>query len=73
MAGATGLEPAASGVTGRLFLNDFNARFNSWRQNRGAKALRFDYGRAKVESQTRPPRSGAMRFGRSIVATPRGR
>ena len=29
MAGATGLEPAASGVTGRRNSNDFNARFDS--------------------------------------------
>ena len=28
MAGATGLEPATSGVTGRQFCNDFNVSWN---------------------------------------------
>jgi len=50
MAGATGLEPAASGVTGRTYRRENKPRFDSLPDNSGAKALRFDSASGKVET-----------------------
>ena len=53
MAGATGLEPATSSVTGQLFSNGINVRFDSVRGNSGSKDTRFNFARAKVETRNR--------------------
>ncbi len=50
MAGATGLEPATSGVTGRRLSRFYNARFDSGRANSGPKPAGFDSRRRRVET-----------------------
>jgi hypothetical protein len=52
MAGATGLEPATSSVTGQRESNEINSRFNSQLDNGGDP--RFDVARAKVETRKDP-------------------
>jgi hypothetical protein len=42
LAGATGLEPATSSVTGQRESNEINGRFNSQPDNSGHKETRFD-------------------------------
>jgi hypothetical protein len=54
MAGATGLEPATSSVTGQRESNEINSRFNSQPDNSGHKNPRFDFARAKVETRKEP-------------------
>ena len=53
LAGATGLEPATFGVTGRRFTNDFNTCFDSDAENRRCKASVSTRRRARVETQDR--------------------
>ncbi len=53
VAGATGLEPAASGVTGRRFGRVFNPRFDSAGAKSRPKPLRFDSYASKVETVKR--------------------
>jgi hypothetical protein len=54
LAGATGLEPATSNVTGQRELNEINCRFNSQPDNSGHKDPRFDFAQAKVETRKDP-------------------
>jgi len=56
MAGATGLEPATSSVTGQLFSKENKGRFNFQRDNSLHKTTRFDFAHTKVETQNRAHR-----------------
>jgi hypothetical protein len=50
LAGATGLEPATFGVTGRGFMSNFNGRFDSGAEKSGAKACVSTRRRPRVET-----------------------
>jgi hypothetical protein len=49
MAGATGLEPAASSVTGRRDTSKIKVRFNFLPGKTAPEGLRFDFRERKVE------------------------
>ncbi len=51
LAGATGLEPATFGVTGRRFMSNFNGRFDSGAAKSRHKACDSTLGRARVETR----------------------
>jgi hypothetical protein len=51
MAGATGLEPATSSVTGQRFSRENKGRFNLRLGNSVHKTLRFDSATGKVETR----------------------
>jgi len=56
MAGATGLEPATSSVTGGRETSNFNDSFDSCATESGSKPPVFDSGGRGVESENPPPR-----------------
>jgi hypothetical protein len=48
-AGATGLEPATSSVTGQGFANEIKCRFNFGADKSALQGQRFDFSWTKVE------------------------